>query len=61
MHVKVDYNLINQPYNVFDSLGRVVLNGKLTDVDTSINLEQLSKGIYYLKASENKAIKFIKD
>ena len=61
LNIKVDYNLINQPYNVFDSLGRVVLNGKLNDVDTSINVEQLSKGIYYIKLANNKASKFIKE
>jgi surface protein len=61
LNVKVDNNLINQPYDVFDSLGRVVLNGKLNDVDTSINVEQLSKGIYYLKVSDNIVSKFIKE
>jgi hypothetical protein len=38
----------------------VVLNGKLNDVEKTINVEQLSKGIYYLKISENKSYKFIK-
>jgi surface protein len=61
LNVKVDDNLINQPYNVFDSLGRVVLNGNIVDIDTTINVEQLSKGIYYLKVSDNKASKFIKE
>ncbi len=61
LNVKVDNNLINQPYNVFDSLGRVVLNGNLDDVETTINVEQLSKGIYYLKVSDNSASKFVKE
>ena len=61
LNIKVDYNLINQPYNVFDSLGRVILNGKLNDVDNSINVEHLSKGIYYLKVANDKASKFIKE
>ena len=61
LNVKVDSNLINQPYNVVDGLGRVVLNGNIKDVDTSINVEQLSKGIYYLKVSANSASKFIKE
>jgi hypothetical protein len=39
----------------------VVLNGKLNDVDTTINVEQLSKGIYYLNVSGNSASKFIKE
>ena len=61
LNVKVDNNLINQPYNVFDSLGRVIIKGKLNDVENTINVEQLSKGIYYLKVSDNTASKFIKE
>jgi surface protein len=61
LNLKVDNNLINQPYNVFDSLGRVVLNGNIVDVETTINVEQLSKGIYYLKVSDNIASKFVKE
>ena len=61
LNVKVDNNLINQPYSIIDGLGRVVLNGKLNDVETAINVEQLSKGIYYLKVSDNIASKFVKE
>ncbi len=61
LNVKTDHNLINQTYTIIDGLGRVVLNGKLNDVDTTINVEQLSKGIYYLKISGNSANKFIKE
>ena len=61
LNVKVDSNLINQPYSVVDGLGRVVLNGKLNDVETTVNVEQLSKGLYYLKVSDNTASKFVKE
>ena len=61
LNVKTDFNLINQPYSIIDGLGRVVLNGKLNEVDTAINVEQLSKGIYYLKILGNSATKFIKE
>jgi alpha-tubulin suppressor-like RCC1 family protein len=61
LNVKVDNNLINQPYTIIDGLGRVVINGKLNDVDSTINVDQLSKGIYYLKIAENIATKFLKD
>lgn len=61
LNIKTDYNLINQPYTIIDGLGRVVLNGKLNEVDTAINVEQLSKGIYYLKVDGNSATKFIKE
>jgi surface protein len=61
LNIKIDYNLINQSYNVIDGLGRVVLNGELNDVDTTMNVEQLSKGIYYLKIAGNSATKLIKE
>jgi surface protein len=60
LNVTVDSNFISQPYNIVDGLGRVVLNGKLNNVETAINVEQLSKGIYYLKLSDKSARKFIK-
>ena len=61
LNVKTDYNLINQPYTIVDGLGRVVLNGKINEVESTINVEQLSKGIYYLKISDKNASKFIKE
>ena len=61
LNVTIDYNRINQPYTIVDGLGRVVLKGNLNDVDTTINVEQLSKGIYYIKLSYNTASKFIKE
>jgi hypothetical protein len=60
LNVNINSNLINQAYTIIDSLGRVVLNGKLNDVENTINVEQLSNGIYYLKISDNKSYKFIK-
>ncbi len=61
LNINTDYQLINQQYTIIDGLGRVVLNGKLNEVDTAINVEQLSKGIYYLKVSDRTASKFIKE
>jgi hypothetical protein len=61
LNVKVDINYIYQPYTIVDGLGRVVLNGNLIEVDTAINVEQLSKGIYYLKLSDSNASKFVKE
>ena len=61
LNVNIGYNLINKSYNIVDGLGRVVLKGNLNQVDNIINVEQLSKGIYYLKVSDKNAIKFIKE
>ena len=61
LNVKTDHNFINQTYTIIDGLGRVVLNGKLNNVESAINVEQLSKGIYYIKTAGNSATKFIKE
>jgi len=61
LNVNINSNLINQSYSIIDGLGRVVLNGKLNEIENTINVEQLSKGIYYLKLSDNKSSKFIKE
>ena len=59
--LNIDNNPTNQPYNIIDTLGKVILKGNLNDVDNTINVEQLSNGIYYLKVSDNIASKFIKE
>lgn len=61
LNIKADFKIVNQPYTIIDGLGRVVLNGKLNDVENTINVEQLSKGIYYLKISGYSSSKFIKE
>jgi surface protein len=61
LNIKVDANLTNQPYKISDALGKIVLKGKLNEGDTTINVEPLSKGIYYIKVANNKASKFIKE
>jgi len=61
LNIKADFNLINQSYTINDGLGRVVLKGKLNEFDATINVEQLSKGIYYMKISDNNSSKFIKE
>ena len=57
----IEPSIVNQPYTIIDNLGRVVLNGKLNEIETTINVEQLSEGIYYLKVSGKNAAKFIKE
>ncbi|MEY3498630.1 MAG: hypothetical protein RL308_299 [Bacteroidota bacterium] len=61
LNIKADDSIDNQPYTISDALGKVVLKGKLYEGDTTINVEHLSKGIYYIKIANNKASKFIKE
>jgi hypothetical protein len=61
LNIRSNDDLKNQPYTIIDSLGRDVLYGKLNEVESTINVEQLSKGIYYLIIDVNSASKFIKE
>jgi hypothetical protein len=61
LNINIDYCLIDKPYTIIDGLGRIVLEGKLKEVESIINLKMLSKGIYYLKVSGGNSSKFIKE
>ena len=60
LNVSFDSKLIDQSYTITDVSGKVLLKGKLNGVESTINVEQLSKGIYYLKVAGNSSSKFIK-
>jgi hypothetical protein len=60
LNVSFDSKLIDQSYTITDVSGKVLLKGKLNGVESTINVEQLSKGIYYLKIAGNSSSKFIK-
>ena len=56
----VDNNLTNQSFNILDTLGKVILKGNLNKGNNMINVDKLSKGIYYLKVLDRRATSFIK-
>lgn len=45
-------------YQIFDALGNLVKKG---DCDTSIQLESLSKGLYFLQINKDKVFRFMKN
>ena len=53
INVKVDSKLIGQVYSIYDNSGRIVLTGKLNSENTTIELGNLSGGIYMLSVGEN--------
>ena len=61
LNVAIDYHLIDEPYVIIDGLGKVVLEGIFKEVESTINLKELSRGIYYLKVSDSYSSKFIKE
>lgn len=56
-----DNSVLDSTYNIVDVNGRVLVQGVLTNVTSQINIENLSKGIYFLKfGKQNLTQKFIK-
>lgn len=51
--VKVDSKLIGSVYSIYDNTGRVVLSGKLNSLNTTIEVSNLSGGIYMFSVGEN--------
>ena len=49
----------NESYSVFNALGSTVLTGKVSNQQT-INISELSNGLYFLKLESSKPIRFIK-
>jgi hypothetical protein len=53
IHVKADAELLGMSYSIYDNRGKVVLRGQLNAENTSIELGNLSGGIYMLSIGEN--------
>ena len=63
INVKADNKLIGEVYSIYDNTGRVVLSGKLNSENTTIELGNLSGGIYMFRVGENmkQTFKMIKE
>ena len=48
-----DTKLLGMAYSIYDNTGKVVLSGKITSENTSIELGNLAAGIYMLSIAEN--------
>ena len=53
INVKADSKLIGSVYSIYDNTGRVVLSGKINAESTTIELGNLSGGIYMFTIGEN--------
>jgi len=63
IYLNTDASFIGQPYLLFDNLGRQVLSGKISSLNTAIEVKNLSKGIYLFNLGDIKKqnFKFIKE
>ncbi|WP_291116837.1 T9SS type A sorting domain-containing protein [Flavobacterium sp. UBA6135] len=53
-------DFINSKYSIYDLNGRIILEGKIIAAENTINVENLTKGLYLLKI-EQTISRFIKD
>ncbi len=53
INIKADSKLIGEIYTIYDNTGRAVLTGKLHSQNTTIELGNLSGGIYMFSVGEN--------
>ena len=53
INIKSDAKLIGNVYSIYDNAGRVVLTGILKSENTTIELGNLSRGIYLFSVGEN--------
>ena len=60
LNIKVGANHTKQTYTIANALGKIVLEGKLNKDNTPINVEHLSKGIYFIRLDNNNTSTFIK-
>ena len=54
INLKAESKIIGQIYSIYDNTGRVVLTGRLNSENTTIELSNLSGGIYMFSVGENK-------
>ncbi len=54
INVKADNKIIGEVYTIYDNTGRVVLTGKINSNNTTIELGNLSGGIYIFSVGVNK-------
>lgn len=51
--IEHDAYLENEPYQITDSMGRIIAKGELVNQQTQINLNGVASGVYFLKTSKN--------
>ncbi len=63
INVKADIKLIGKPYAIYDNTGKVVISAKITSENLTIELINLSGGIYLFSVGENlkQTFKIIKE
>lgn len=56
----IEEKLIGNQYEVCDQLGKIVISGRLSSLQTKINVSSLSDGLYFVKIFSGPAVKLLK-
>jgi Secretion system C-terminal sorting domain len=58
--ITITGNLSEKKYSILNALGSIVQQGTLTD-NATIDIQRLSKGVYFIRLEKTKAIRFLKN
>lgn len=61
LNIKLNPNQINQPFKIFNSLGKLILKGIINEERFQVNIQGFSKGVYFLVLNNNEHTRFIID
>ena len=60
LNITITYKFIGSTYKILDPIGKKVLDGKINNTNTTIDVSTLSKGYYLLQIGDgNVSHKFI--
>ena len=59
VQVEIDSRLLNSNYSIIDEIGRVVDSGRFTSSTTTIAVEKLPAGVYFIQVPEMQAVRII--
>ena len=52
--------LINEEFSIQNSMGQVILNGSMDKEEQTINISDLSSGVYFVRVGSSSPIRFVK-
>ncbi len=53
INIKAEVKLIGSSFTIYDNIGNALIKGKITGINTAIDLSNLSNGIYLLSVGEH--------
>jgi hypothetical protein len=61
LHVQVSANMLGQTWKLYDIRGRLVVDGNIETETSTLSMEQLSRGTYWLKLGSMQPVQVVKN